>query len=179
MARGQGSSRGQGSGARGQGFLGGHGFGEGDGGAGGLEEDVGAGGGFPAGGGDFDELTIGIGEIEEDLIGDTARAGGSDAAKDGKALPAFVVMAGAGFEEVEEGVELVGSKQEFVAAVELVEEPIAEGGRADGVGEEASTVEADADEGLAVTGGELDGGFDDGEELGVWIGLHDVLSISG
>ena len=83
------------------------GGGEGGGGAGGLEESLGAGGDSPAAGGDFDELAVGIGEVEEDLVGEEAGAAGVDAAEDGKAL-VVVVLAGLGFEVIEDGVEGVG-----------------------------------------------------------------------
>jgi len=48
---------------------------------------------------------------------------------------------------------------------------------ADGEGEEATAIEADAEAGLAVLGGEGEGGFQDGGEFGEGMGLHEFLSI--
>src|SRR5271157_3580957 len=95
-----------------------------------MEEDFGADGGFPAGGGDFDELAVGIGEVEEDALGDAGRTAGGHAAKAGEAAAAFAVVIGAGFEVMQEGGELAGGGQGGVAAVELAVEPVAEGGGA-------------------------------------------------
>jgi len=96
-----------------------------------LEEDVGAGGGGPPGGRDFDELALGVGEIEEDLAGEVAGASGTDTADDLEAGGAGV-GGGAGFEEVEDGAEGVGSGDGVVFGEELGEEPLAVLGGADG-----------------------------------------------
>jgi hypothetical protein len=142
-----------------------------------LEESVGAGGGGPASGRDFDKLTLGIGEVEEDLGGHDAGmagAGGwrtgagnsvglvwqdggitaSDAMPDGEAL-VLVFVVGLGFEVIEDGVEGAGAREGVVLGVEFMEEPLAVGAGADG--EDVETVEGggmEANEGLAVGGGE-------------------------
>ena len=113
------------------------GRGKGEGGAGGLEESIGAGGGLPAGGRDFDELAFGIGEVEEDLGGQEAAATGSDATPDGEALVLAVVV-GLGFQVIEDGVEGAGGGQGVVQVEEFVEEPLAVGGGADGEDVEAA-----------------------------------------
>jgi len=122
------------------------------GGARGLEENAGAGGGLPAGGRDFDELQFGVGEVEEDLVGEAMGAAASDAAKDGLALAGFVEV-GLGFEVVENGVEFAGGGQGVELGVAPVKEPVAEGAGADGHNAAAS-VGVEADECLAVGGGE-------------------------
>lgn len=109
----------------------GGGSGKGESGSGGLEESVGAGGGLPAGGRDFDELALGIGEVEEDLGGDGAVAAASDATEDGEALVLFA-LAGLGFEEIEDGMEGAGGGDGGVLGVEPMEEPLAVGAGADG-----------------------------------------------
>jgi hypothetical protein len=120
-----------------------------------LKESVGAGGGGPAGGGDFDKLTLGIGEVEEDLGGhDAGGITASDAMPDGEAL-VLVFVVGLGFEVVEESVEGAGAREGVVLGVEFMEEPLAVGAGADG--EDVETVEGggmEANEGLAVGGGE-------------------------
>ena len=134
----------------------------------------GAGGGFPAVGGDFDELAVGVGEVEEDAVGDAV--GSRDGRRGGRRGGGGSVRRSdwPGFEVIEEGVELAGGGQGVVAAVEFEEEPVVEGGGADGEDEEASAVEGDADEGLAVVGGEGEAGLDDGGEFGEGIGWHKV-----
>jgi len=142
-----------------------------------LEESAGAGGGGPASGRDFDKLTFGIGEVEEDLGGHDAGmagAGGwgpgagnsvglvwqdgtitaSDATPDGEAL-VLVFVVGLGFEVIEDRVESAGARERIVLGVEFMEEPFPVGAGADGEGVE--TLERggmEANEGLAVGGGE-------------------------
>jgi len=137
-----------------------------------VEESLGAGVDLPGVGRDFDEVAVGIGEVEEDAAG----AATSDAAKDGELVPVLVVVRGAGLEVIDDGAEFAGGGEVFVAAVELEEVPIVEGLGADGVGEVAAAIEADAEAGLSVFGGEGDKGFDDGGEFGKGIGLHEILS---
>ena len=67
------------------GIAGGFGGGERTGGGGSLEGDAFAGGDVPAIGSDFDELALGIGEIEEDLFGSGEGAAGIDAVGDANA----------------------------------------------------------------------------------------------
>jgi len=110
-----------------------------------------AGGNLPAGGRDFDILAIGIGEVEEDLGGDVVAGAAPAAAKDGEAL-AVGVLAGQGFQEIEDGVEGVGGGEDFVARDGLVDEPVAELRRADG--EDAAGGFGDADEDLPGVAGE-------------------------
>ena len=142
-----------------------------------MKESAGADGDVPARGRDFDELTLGIGEVEEDLGGHDAGmagAGGwrtgagdsvglvwqdgaitaSDAMPDGEAL-VLVFVVGLGFEVIEDGVEGAGARERVVLGVEFMEEPLAVGAGADGEGVE--TLERggmEANEGLAVGGGE-------------------------
>jgi len=110
-----------------------------------------AGGNVPAGGGDFNILASGIGEVEEDAGGDVVVCAAPDAAKHVKAL-AFGVLAGQGFQEIEDGVEGVGGGEDFVAREGPVDEPVAELGRADG--EDAAGWFGNADEYLAGASGE-------------------------
>jgi hypothetical protein len=128
---------------------------------------------------DFDEVAAVIGEVEEDAVGDAAGAGASDAAVDGEVAAFFVVVVGLAFEVIDDGGELAGGREVFVAAVEFEEIPVVEGAGADGEGEVAPAVGGDLDERLAVLGGEGDAGFDDGGEFGEEFGLHGFLSISG
>jgi hypothetical protein len=119
-----------------------------------LEERAGAGGGLPASGRDFDKLTFGIGEVEEDLVGQDAGTATSDATPDGEVL-ALVVVVGLGFEMIEDGVEGAGGRERVVLGVKLMEEPLAVGAGADG--EDVETLGRggiEANEGLAVGGGE-------------------------
>ena len=128
--------------------------------------DVIGGGGLPAGGGDFDEVTLGIGEVEEDAVRGGAVAATGDAEGDAD-VEAGGVGGGLGFEVRTEGAEGVGGGDGLVEGVALGEEPIAEGGGADG--EEAGAVEGgggDLDEGEAVGGGEGEGVFEDMVEGG-------------
>jgi len=132
-------------------------------GAGGLEEDGGVGGGLPARGSDFDELGSGVGEVEEDLVGETIGAAAADAAVDGEVLAGFV-GAGCGFEVIEDGMELAGGGQGFELGVGCLEEPVAEVAGADGVDVAASVV-VEADECLAVGGGEGVAAGDEADEF--------------
>jgi len=141
---------------------GGYRCGEGEGGAGGLEESGGAAGEFPAGGSDFDELVSGVGEVEDDLVGEATGADASDTAIDGPALAGFVGVCLA-FEEVEDGVELAGGGQGVELAVACVSEPFAEAGGADGDGvapcNGVAAIEGlEAEEGLAPCNGVAIGG---------------------
>jgi len=186
QSRGQARQSASGIGAGGQGsFRGGHGFGEGVGGAGDLEENGGAGGGLPASGRDFDKLFFGVGEVEEDLVGEAVGAKASDAAKDREAL-AGVVEVGLGFEVIEDGVESAGGRQGAEFGVAFVEEPVAKGAGADGKDVAASGgVDGEADEcrapcnGVAVAGGEGFAASEEGDQVGEWFGLHQFLSIPG
>ena len=142
----------------------GHGRGEGESGAGGLEEGIGAGGGLPAGGRDFDKLAFGIGEVEENVRGYEAAATGSDATPDGEALVLLVVV-GLGFQVIDDSVESVGARERVELGIEFVEEPLAVGAGADG--EDVETFEGggiEANEGLAVGGGEGSAAPGDGDE---------------
>jgi hypothetical protein len=161
-----------------------------------LEESAGAGGGLPAGGRDFDKLAFGIGEVEEDLGGQEAGARGrgpgagngvslggqaaataaSDTAPDGEALVLEVVV-GLGFQVIEERVEGAGGWQCFELGEEFMEEPLAVGAGADG--EDVETFGGggiEANEGLAVGGGEGNAAVGDGDEgsEGIW---HECLLI--
>ena len=113
------------------GGLDGHRDGQGCGG--GLEGDGAAGLELPAGGGDADDLAGGVGKVEEE--GGPAAGGreGADAAMDDPA-DAVGVADGAGFEEVEDGAEGVGRGDIGDVGEVLAEEPVAEGGRAEGDG---------------------------------------------
>jgi len=105
-------------------------------------------------------VTLGIGEVEEDTVRGGAVAATGDAAGDAD-VEAGGVGGGLGFEVRTDGTEGVGGGDGLVEGVALSEEPIAEGGGADG--EEAAAVEGgggDLDEGEAVGGGEGEGVFE-------------------
>jgi hypothetical protein len=124
-----------------------------------LEGRAFAGGGLPAGGSDLDKLAIGIGEVEEDVAGTF----GSDAAVDVVAH-ARLAPVSLGFQVIEKGVEVAGGGQGIVLDEEFVEEPVAKGARADGEDVEASGRRVgEANECLAVSGGEWQAALDDGE----------------
>lgn len=145
--------------------VGGDRRGERHGGAGGLEEGILAGRDAPAFGGDGDELTFGIGEVEEDLAGDGIGAAGADAPPDGEAL-VFTGGVGLGFEVIEERLEGGRGGDGIALREELREEPVAKGRRADGEDEKAAGGGfVETDEGLAVTGGERDATAGDAEEI--------------
>jgi len=117
---------------------------------------------FPAARSDFDELVSGVGEVEDDLVGEAMGADASDAAIDGPALAGFVGVCLA-FEEVEDGVELAGGGQGVELAVACESEPFAEAGGADGHGVArcngvATIVGVEAEEGLAPCNGVAIGG---------------------
>ena len=121
---------------------------DGDGGTGPLEQNVHSGSHSPTSRRDFDDLALGIAEIEQDLLGGKADTG--NAAKDGEALIAVV---GLGFEVIEDRVEGTGIGQGFVAPVVLVEEPVPKRDGADG--EDKGALERrslEADEGASVAG---------------------------
>ena len=128
------------------------GDGEGPGGAGGFEGDALAGGDLPARGGDFDELAVGVGEIEEDFL-DGGVAAGIDAEGDAD-LAAVGIADGLGFEVMEDGGEGVGGGDGVEFGVGLIVEPLAEGAGADGEGLIAEGLGADGDEGASSEGGE-------------------------
>src|ERR1035441_6639930 len=121
------------------------------------------GGNSPVAGGDFDELALGIGEVEEDLIGKEGGAAGADAAEDGKAL-VDAVLVGLGVEVIEDGVEGVRGGDGIELIEESEEEPIAVFGGPDGEDEEATGGSVEAHEGLPVGGGEGDALLGDGDE---------------
>ena len=136
-------------------------------GTGGLEGSLPGGGDLPSLGGDFDELAIGVGEIEEDLFGSVGRAASIDAAGDGDVEAAFVAR-GLGLEVMTEGVPGRGTGDGFKLGEGFAEEPFAKGAGTDGEGEVAGIgagVGGDVDEGLALGGSEGAGAVGDGEEL--------------
>jgi len=123
-----------------------------------LEESVVTGGDVPAFGGDGDEAAAGIGEVEEDLAEDGMTAAGADATPDGEGL-VFTGIVGLGFEVIEDGAEGLGGGERIELGEDVIEEPVAEGGRADGQDEEAAGGGlVETDEGLAVRGRERDAG---------------------
>ena len=95
------------------GIAGGFGGGERTGGGGSLEGDAFAGGHLPSIGSDFDELALGIGEVEEDLFGSGGGAAGIDAAGDVNAA-GVGIAGGLGVEVTEDGAEGLGSGNGFV-----------------------------------------------------------------
>ena len=120
---------------------------------------------MPALGGDGDELTGGIGEIEEDLAGDGVSAAGADAPPDVKALVVSDIV-GLGFEVIEDGLEGLGGGDGIALAEELAEEPVAIGGRADGEDKNSGgSGFVETDESLAVTGRERDAALGDAEKI--------------
>jgi len=111
-------------------------------------------GGFPAVRRDFDKLALGVGEVEEDLAGGGAGPADADTAEYGAALVGGV-LAGQGFEEIEDGLEGMGGGDEVVFGVDAIEEPIAPGWGAEGEdGSAPGGGGGKADEDLAVAGGE-------------------------
>ena len=91
------------------------------------------GGDVPASGSDFDELAVGVGEIEEDLVGSGEGAAGIDAEGDAD-VAGIGIAGGLGFEVMEDGVEGLGGGDGVVGGEGLVEEPVAEGAGAEGEG---------------------------------------------
>jgi len=117
----------------------------------------------PAIGGDLDELTVGVGEIEEDFLGSGGRAAGVDAGGDAD-VAAIGIAGGLGVEVMEDGAKGVGGGDGLVGGVALVEEPLAEGAGADGEGVTGEGWGAHGDEGASADGGEGDAAFGDAEE---------------
>ena len=85
----------------------------------------------PAIAGDFDVLAVGIGEIEEDFVGDGAKAAGIDAVRDAD-VAGEGIASGLGVEVMEDGVEGVGGGDGVELGVAEVEEPLAKGAGATG-----------------------------------------------
>jgi hypothetical protein len=77
------------------------------GGGGRFERDAFPGGHLPAIGSDFDELAVGIGEVEEDLFGSGGGAAEIDAVGDANAA-GIGIAGGLGVEVMEDGAEGVG-----------------------------------------------------------------------
>ena len=97
--------------------------------------------------------------------GDTGVAASADAAPDGETGEAWVV-GGAGFEVMDYSAESAGVGRFAVLAVVLGEEPVAKALGADGDGEDSAGDVLEANEGLAVAGGEGEGGIGDGQKGG-------------
>ena len=148
--------------AGGTGLRGGERVGE----AGGFDVDIGGGGGAPAGGGDFDELAIGIGKVEEDLVREGVLAARADAAEDDEAAVPGVGV-GLGFEVEEERVEGAIGREGGVIARVGGPEPLAVFAGTEGEDVEAARVGTELGEGAALFVGEVaEGAFGDSEERG-------------
>jgi hypothetical protein len=91
---------------------------------------------LPAFGGDFDVLSLRVGEVEEDFFGNGGEAAGVDAVGDADAA-VIGIVGGLGFEVMEDGGEGVSGGDGVVIGVALVEEPLAEGSGTDGEGARA------------------------------------------
>jgi hypothetical protein len=134
------------------------------GGGGGFEGDAFAGVHAPAIGGDFNELAVGVGEVEEDFFGRGGGAAGVDAVGDGD-VAVVGIAGGLGVEVMEDGAEGVGGGDGFVGGEGLVEEPLAEGAGADGEGAKAAEgLGGDPHEGASADGGEGGAALGDAEE---------------
>jgi hypothetical protein len=133
------------------------------GGSRGFERDALTGSDDPAGGSDFDELAVGVGEIEEDLFGSVSEAARIDAIGDAD-VGVVRIAGGMGFEVVKDGAEGVGGGDGFVLGEELVEEPKAEGVGTDGEGAIAGGLGGDGDEGASAGGVEGGAALGDAEE---------------
>ena len=130
-----------------------------------MEQGVLAGGNFPLVGGDSDETASGCGEVEEDFARDVAGTAGADAVPDGEA-PVILGLLGLGFEVVEDGVEGLGGGDGIELFEALVEEPVTEGGGADGEYEETVGGRfGEADEDLTVGGREGEAAAGDRKEM--------------
>ena len=127
---------------------------EGAGGEGGFERDGPVGFDGPAGGGDFDEVSGGVGEVDAEAVAAVFEEAGGDAAGDGEA-GVFGFVEGAAFQVVEDGVEGLGGGDGIVLAPVLAEEPVSEGGGAEGDGPGRGDVfgARDMDEGTVGDGG--------------------------
>jgi hypothetical protein len=121
-----------------------------------AEAEVGSGNDFPALRGDVNHFALLVSEVEEDGgRGSWLGFGGCGDAPLDRAEGAAAV--GAGFDGVEGLAEGAVGGRELELAVEAVEEPVAEASGTDGPDLVAGT-EGEADAGLAVGGGEGDGG---------------------
>jgi hypothetical protein len=113
----------------------------------------------PAFGDDGDTVAGGVGEIDEESVGTGRVVAGADAEED-LGAEGIEVVEGAGFEEVEDVAEGVRGGERVAEGEVLVEEPVAEGGGAEGDGLEGVEVgEArEEGEGTVIGGGkDLDG----------------------
>ncbi len=155
------------------------GRGEGAIGAGEFEVNGVAGGEFPAFGGDLDELRLGVGEVDEDTVGDGFVATTIDAAADDDA-GAGGVAGGLGFEVAEDGVPVAGGGDGAELGVAPIEEVFAEvaGAEGEGAGTEAGDGR-DAGEGAAIGGGERGDVLEDGVEGVEAGGTFERFHISG
>jgi hypothetical protein len=129
------------------------------------------GGDLPSGGRDFDDFTVGVGEIEKDSVGVAGMAAGGDASVDGQAR---CVGKSTGLERADGLTERVIGGRLLVFAIEGVDEPVAETGRVEGADLVAESAEGEADEGLAGGGGEGGGGGGVVEEE-FGLGIHLIL----
>ena len=125
---------------------------EGEGAAAVAEAEVSSGGDFPAFGADADDFALGVGQVEKDGFGGLVfgLAGGGDALLDGLEDAAAV---GAGLDGAEGLAEGGIARGKLELAVETMEEPVAEACGADGP-DLLAGAEREANEGLAVLGGE-------------------------
>ena len=137
--------------------------GEGVGGGRGFEGDAFAGGYAPAGGGDFDELAGGVGEVEEDPFRSGGGAAGIDAAGNTD-VAAMGISGGLGLEVMDDGGEGRAGGDGVVLGEGLVEEPLAKGAGADGEGAIAGGLAADGDEGASAHGSKGDAALGNAEE---------------
>ena len=114
-------------------------------------------------GSDFDELSVGVGEVEEDLFGSGGGAAGIDAVGDANAA-GVGIAGGLGVEVTEDGAEGLGGGNGFVVGEALVEEPLAKGAGADGEGVIAGEQGGNGHEGASADGSEGDAAIGNAEE---------------
>jgi hypothetical protein len=118
----------------------------------------------PALGGDFDELTFGVGEVDEDFFGSGGDAAGVDAVGDAD-FAAVRLAGGLGFEVMEDGAEGLGGGDGVELGEALGEEALAEGAGADGEGVIAAVgLGGDLYECASVDAGEGGAALGDAEE---------------
>ena len=132
---------------------------------------------LPAAWRDFDDFAGGVVQIEKNCVGLARIAAGSDTSMDGKARAA---RKSASFEGANGLAKRIAGGRLAVAAIEGVDEPVAEAGREDGADLMAEWPEGEADEGLAGGGGEGGGGGGVVEEE-FGLGMHwlDLLITCG
>jgi hypothetical protein len=81
--------------------------------------------------GDFDDIADRVGEVDQEGLGNAGWFAGADTEGDGDA-GGLGFADGAGFEEVENGMKGMAAREVVVSDLVFAEEPVAEGGGAEG-----------------------------------------------